>query len=146
MNQNDFWLMIILMIVFSYLVMNNIMLTFQNGIYHHLNKLYMALLMGALMGVISYLIMICHGNKNVFYELVIWIILSIGLIIMIRKQTLINDNEFLKGMIEHHDMALLMSNQILNKTNNPKLKMLAMNIITSQQKEIDWMQHELNNQ
>lgn len=148
MNNNaDFWLMIILMVIFSYLVMSHVMLTFQNGIYNHTNKIYMALLMGCLMGMIHYIIMIWNGHRslNIWYGLVIWTILTIIFIILIRKQSMIDDEEFLKGMIEHHDMALLMSEKIINKTNDLQVKNFAKNIISSQQAEINWMKNKLNN-
>ena len=140
-------MMIILMVVASYFVMNNVMLTFKNGLYNHLNKGYMALLMGALMGIIHYLIMICHGHytSKEIYGLIIWIIISLVIIILIRKQFLIEDNEFLKGMIEHHDMALLMSEKIKQKTKNKQIQQLTDNIILTQQQEINFMKYLLNN-
>ena len=42
-------------------------------------------------------------------------------------------------MIEHHDMALLTSKEILKKTKNPKVKLLATKIIKTQEKEIQIM-------
>lgn len=142
MDSNyDFWLMIILMVVGSYFVMSNVMLTYNNGVYNHLNKGYMALLMGGLMGIIHYIIMIWHGHRSSkeIYGLIIWIIISLVFIILIRKQVFISDNEFLKGMIEHHDMALLMSAKIKEKTKNRKIQQLTDNIMYTQQQEINQM-------
>jgi uncharacterized protein (DUF305 family) len=42
-------------------------------------------------------------------------------------------------MIEHHSMAILTSEEILQKTNSERVKKLAENIITTQQKEINYM-------
>jgi uncharacterized protein (DUF305 family) len=42
-------------------------------------------------------------------------------------------------MIEHHSMALLSSEEILQKTKSERVKRLAENIIETQQKEIDYM-------
>ncbi|XWV26327.1 hypothetical protein QJ857_gp0747 [Tupanvirus soda lake] len=145
MQSSMFWPMIGLMVVFSYLVMDNVMLTFKNGIYNHVNKAYMALLMGGLMGMIHYIIMIWQGHrsKEMWYGLAIWTIVSLVFIILIRKQTLVNDKEFLKGMTEHHDMALLMSREIVNKTKDNDLANFANYVIKTQQEEINWMKNKL---
>ena len=47
-------------------------------------------------------------------------------------------------MIEHHSMALLTSEEILQKTNSERVKRLAENIISTQQAEIEYMDKLLN--
>ena len=42
-------------------------------------------------------------------------------------------------MIEHHSMALLTSEEILQKTESEKVKNLAENIIFTQEKEIQYI-------
>jgi uncharacterized protein (DUF305 family) len=42
-------------------------------------------------------------------------------------------------MIEHHSMALLTSEEILQKTRSERVKRLAENIISTQEKEIEYM-------
>ena len=136
-----FWGMIFLMAIFSYIIMSNVMLTFRNGIYNHVNKAYMALLMGSLMGMIYYILQAIEGHhtKDVWYGLLIWTIISLAIIILIRQQIAVNNSEFIKGMIEHHDAALLMSDQLIKKSNDPVLKDFAEHIIKTQQDEINWM-------
>ena len=46
-------------------------------------------------------------------------------------------------MIEHHSMALLTSEEILQKTKSERVKKLAENIISTQEKEIQYMQQLL---
>lgn len=144
--SGTFWPMIILMILFSYIVMSNVMLTFKNGTYNHINKLYMAFLMGALMGLIHYIIMLGQGHHSieVWYGILLWTLLSVVFIVLIRKQTLVNDTQFLKGMTEHHDMALLMSERIKEKTDDQDISEFAQHIIDTQQAEIDWMKNKLS--
>ena len=48
----------------------------------------------------------------------------------------VNDKEYLKGMIEHHSMALHTSDEILKKTDNYHIAKLAKNIIQKQQDEL----------
>lgn len=147
MDKTHIWLMIILMGIASYLITNNnVMLTLKNGVYDHIGKVYMAVLMALVMAIISIFLMIISGHINyqVWILLLITIVLTIITIIFIRKQILIGDEQFLKGMIEHHDMALLMSENIMNKTNKKNIYEFAKRIILTQQNEINYMKYLLN--
>jgi len=126
--------MTIPMVVGSYFVFSNVMLTGRNGVYNHANKAYMALLMGTFMGSID-----SFYNKK-YINGAIFTASSAILIAMIRKQYLVSDKQFAKGMIEHHDMALLMAEKIKEKTDNPEIIKLADDILKNQQKEIDLME------
>ena len=53
-----------------------------------------------------------------------------------RKQIAINDKQYLEGMIEHHSMAVFMSDEILKKTDNYDIAKLAKNIIQTQNDEL----------
>lgn len=108
----------------------------------HLNDLYMVLLMTAWSFALSYIF-----QRHMMSSQVIFIVsvLSIVMIIyLIRTQTFINDKQFLNGMIPHHSMAVLMAEKIKEKTNNPRIRSLANNIVTSQTKEIQLMEEILN--
>lgn len=50
------------------------------------------------------------------------------------------DKRFIDAMIPHHQGALVMAKDALNKSQRPEIKQLAQDILTSQQKEIDQMQ------
>jgi uncharacterized protein (DUF305 family) len=50
------------------------------------------------------------------------------------------DLRFIDAMIPHHQGAIDMANQALEKSDRPEIKQLAQDIISSQQKEIDQMQ------
>ena len=82
-----------------------------------------------------------HFNMPVFF---VGIILSIGVsILLLRQQLLVDDKQWLRRMISHHSTALTTSHKIYNKTNNPKLKKLAKEIIDTQEKEIQLMKSML---
>ena len=82
-----------------------------------------------------------HFNMLVFS---LGIILSIGIsILLLRQQLLVDDKQWLRRMISHHSTALTTSHKIYNKTNNPKLKKLAKEIIDTQEKEIQLMKSML---
>ena len=82
-----------------------------------------------------------HFNMLVFS---VGIILSISVsILLLRQQLLVDDKQWLRRMISHHSTALTTSHKIYNKTNNPKLKNLAKEIIDTQEKEIQLMKSML---
>ena len=148
MDYSSLMWMVILSIIVSYIILSNVMLTFKNGVYNTLVKLYMSLLMGSTMAVIMIVIMIVEmrmvHHLDIFI-LVISIVISIILIYLIRDQTYIKQKEYSKAMIEHHDMALLMSKAILRKPNQSKaVYELANSIIASQQYEINLMRSWLD--
>jgi hypothetical protein len=137
--------MTILMILVSYIIMSNVMLYIASLLYNNIVKVYMALLMGALMVLISYGLMLFRMyTKNNLYIFGASIAVTVFLIFLIRKQILVDDDQFLRSMIEHHSAALLMTDEILKKTNNKDIKNLAENIYNSQTKEISLMQKLLN--
>ena len=51
----------------------------------------------------------------------------------------ITDKEYLNEMIEHHSMALLTSEPILEKTQSERVRKLAENIVSTQEAEIKYM-------
>jgi hypothetical protein len=61
--------------------------------------------------------------------------------ILIRKQVFVNEIQFLKGMIPHHSMAILMSKRLEEKPNS--IQHLLDQIIQTQQKEIIIMKNYL---
>ena len=84
-----------------------------------------------------------HDYQYHVFSLKTYILLAIGLglfVYLYRNQVAIYDKEYLKGMIEHHSMALLTSEEILKKTDNYDVAKLAKNIIQTQQDEIREME------
>lgn len=81
-----------------------------------------------------------HFNVFIFF---IGIILSSSISLLLRQQLLVDDKQWLKRMIPHHSTALTTTHKIYNKTNNPKIKDLAKEIIDTQEKEIQLMKSML---
>ena len=57
----------------------------------------------------------------------------------------LTDNEFLKHMITHHEVAVYMSEKHLDNTHNPQLLNILRNIIRIQNYEINMMKDMINN-
>jgi hypothetical protein len=77
-----------------------------------------------------------HFNIKIF---TIGIILSGICVLLLRKQFLVSDKEWLKRMISHHSTALTTSHKINKNTKHKKIKELSNDIIKVQEKEITLM-------
>jgi hypothetical protein len=102
-----------------------------------LNDLYMVGLMTGwmffFMGLFTFRLWKCFGG----------LIAVIIFFALIRTQAFISETEYLKGMIPHHSMAIMMSKLLEKKPNN--IQHLLDNIIQTQQKEIILFKSYLNN-
>jgi hypothetical protein len=125
--------MIIVSLMAGFLSTMNIYTTKLDDIRFHLNDIYMVTLMTSLMMLFHFI------NNNSTQHILIFMAISILIFMCIRTQFLIDDTQFLNGMIPHHSMAVLMSQNIIKKTSNDKIKKLAQSIIDSQSKEIKEM-------
>ena len=132
--------MLIIMIFAGLLSSMNIWVDKLSDIKLHLNDAYMTFLM---VGWMFVFMGIYYLNSSNF---IIGLLLVITMLYCIRNQVFINENQYLNGMIPHHSMAVLMSKKLLGKNNvngnsslHPEIKQLAMNIISSQQNEINLM-------
>jgi len=83
------------------------------------------------------------GHFNIFIFFVGIILSFIVSILLLRQQLLVDDEQWLRRMIPHHSTALTTSHKIYNKTNNPKIKVLAKEIIDLQEREIQLMKSML---
>ena len=133
--------MLLINYLISYFLMSNIMVYSKDHLYNHWNKIYMGLFMASLMGLAELWVMGQHmvNNQALMIYNVIFAVIAISSAIAIRKQTLVNDSQFLKSMIEHHSSALLMADQVLQKTQDQEIAQLSNHIIQSQSNEINQM-------
>jgi uncharacterized protein (DUF305 family) len=102
----------------------------------NLNTFYMALMMAAPMLIVMPLMMkdmYKDKTKNLFVFMLASILL-LSSFLMIRKQTLISDNEFVRSMVPHHSGAILMCEQA--NLSDTELRSLCTVIVKAQRKEI----------
>ena len=62
----------------------------------------------------------------------------------IKYQFMVDEENYLRDMIEHHSMALQTSKQLLNKPITNETRRLALTILETQEKEIKQMQKQLD--
>jgi Uncharacterized protein conserved in bacteria len=135
-------LMVILSFIAMYILMYAMVNSFAN-VYPNINQFYMAGLMTAAMVIIEVVIMgAMYMNKKLNAMIIaLSSIVLIAFFFFIQKQTGVSDKHFLKGMIPHHAAAILMSEQ--SKTQDPEIRKLQSEIISSQQAEIKLMKAKL---
>ncbi len=125
--------------VIMYLVMF-VMIDGLGSFYNNLEMVYMTLMMVAPMVVLMILAM-----RDMFPSkaanaaiLVGSLVVFVGCFGLIRTQTTIGDNAFLRSMIPHHSGAILMCQQA--SLTDPEVVRLCQRIIKSQRSEIDEME------
>jgi len=113
-----------------------IMVDSYSNITNSIGKTYMATIMALSMVIIEVMM---HDHQYSVLSSNTYIVtgIFIGIFIYLyRKQIAINDKQYLEGMIEHHSMALLTSEEIIKKTDDYNIAKLAKNIIQTQTDEI----------
>ena len=122
--------------IIQYFFMSTIMASSMANITNSLGKVYLSIIMGLYMMILEIMM---HDHQYGVFSMKYYIFIGclIGFFIYLyRAQKYITDKEYLKEMIEHHSMALLTSNKILEKTDNYNVSKLAKNIIQKQEDEI----------
>ena len=123
----------------QYFIMSRIMTNIKEDITKSTGKIYMSLIMASLMSLLEILMHDMYNFMFSWHYYLFFFVLLIALIFMYKKQLFIDDKNYLEEMIEHHSMALLTSNEIVGKTRDDKVKLLATNIIKTQEREIEQM-------
>jgi Domain of unknown function (DUF305) len=131
---------IAIMFVFSFLIqyfaMPPIMVNSLNDITHNVGKVYLVSIMCFSMVLVEVSMHdMQYGNFSATKYAIILGLIAL-FVYLYRNQVAINDTQYLSGMIEHHSMAILTSEEILKKTDNYNIAKLAKNIIQKQQDEL----------
>ena len=134
--------MAVLSFIAMYILMYSMVNTFSN-VFLNVNQFYMAGLMATPMVIIEIALMSSmYMNKKLNALIIgISIILLIAFFFFIRQQAGVSDKQFLKSMIPHHSIAILMCEKANIK--DPQIKELCKRIRSSQQREIDEMKAKL---
>lgn len=128
--------MFVIMILSGLLTTMNVWVDKWSDIRWSINDIYMTLLMTGWM----FLFMGLYYRE--------WIIIVIGVVFVvsniwcIRNQFLVTNEQYILGMIPHHSMAVLMSKKLI-QNQPPLLNDFVSNIITTQEKEIEYMKQIL---
>lgn len=108
-------------------------------VHPNINRVYMALMMAAPMGIIMLLVMSgMFGNKGLNVGLfLLFAALFVGTFALVRTQTPVGNEQFLHSMIPHHSSAILMCEQ--SAITDPEIERLCEQIVRAQKEEIAQM-------
>ena len=126
--------------VIQFYIMSALMTNKLLNIRPTVGKFYISCIMALLMGLLEVAMHDFYMNS---LSIIYYFALIFALVIFVylyRNQLYIYDKDYLNEMIEHHSMALLTSEEILQKTGSERVKRLAENIISTQEKEIEYME------
>ena len=150
MDERGMYLRFGAMIATSTLVM--FLLTYTNTYaFDHVRfseeRLYMALVMGAAMAVVmlAFMVGMMYRNTKVNLAIVaVAIVVFAGAQFLSRSQVLVEDEEYMEGMIPHHSIAILTSERA--DIVDVRVRQLADDIIEAQREEIaemDWLVRDI---
>lgn len=125
----------VLMFLIGYVMIDRL-----DHFYANINAVYMTLLMVAPMAILMLLVM-RSMFPNVRLNVALhagFALLFIGVFLLTRTQTPVDDIQFLRSMIPHHSSAILMCEQ--SSITNPEIVALCDEIVQSQREEIEQMQ------
>jgi len=102
-------------------------------------RFYMSLMMGAIMALVMLAFMLnMYKDKGKNLSIIIGsLVLFTGSLYLVRSQNTIEDVSWMKAMIPHHSIAILTSKRA--NLSDPRVKVLANEIIDAQNREIDEM-------
>ena len=130
--------------IIQYFLMSPIMVNERVNITNNIGKAYIAVIMSLFMILLEVMM---HDQQYHVFSINLYLLIFSGIALFVylyRNQVAVNDKQYLEGMIEHHSMALLTSEEILKKTDNYDVSKLAKNIIQQQNDEIKIMRELLN--
>jgi len=128
--------MFFIMLVSGFLSTMNVWVDKVDDMRFTVNDLYMMLLMS---GWMLFFMAAMHGDVGVSIS---GLALAGFMIFCIRTQLFVTETHYLRGMITHHSMAIHMSKRLKTRPNtiHPFLD----DLISEQQREIDFMKRTLN--
>lgn len=131
MYMHNYPVMFIIMIMSGILSTMNVWVDKYQDIRLSINDIYMTLLMT---GWMFFFMGMFYIDKPVILFGLTLLLLSVW---CIRTQFLVTQNQYIKGMIPHHSMAVHMSKRLLKE--NPAIDPFLIKLIHTQEKEIEYL-------
>ncbi|MBY0544546.1 MAG: DUF305 domain-containing protein [Gammaproteobacteria bacterium] len=144
---NESYVRLLIMTVLGFVAMYTLMYAMVNtfaNVYASFNQFYMAGLMTAPMVLLELVLMGAMYHNKKWNTLIIGfsVIALIAFFVLVRQQTAISDEQFLRSMIPHHAGAILMCEKA--SIQDPEIVKLCQGILAGQQSEVDFMKAKLS--
>jgi uncharacterized protein (DUF305 family) len=126
---------IVLMFLITYVNLRSL-----QHFYFNINRVYMALLMAAPMVIVMMLVMRTMFERKRLNAILIAAsaVIIVLTFVLIRTQTPVGNESFLRSMIPHHSSAILMCQE--STITDPEISKLCRQIVESQEEEIAQME------
>lgn len=134
-SNHSYIVMFFIMLISGLLSTMNIWANSIDDIYLSINDVYMVFLMTGWM----FFFMGIYSKE--FYIFTLGLSIAFLSFLGIRYQVFVSEKQYLRGMIPHHSMAILMSKQMQKKENS--IPGLLAGIIETQEKEIAFMKSRI---
>jgi hypothetical protein len=130
--------------IIYYFAMTPIMVSNFKDISNNIGKIYLASIMGILIVIVEVMIKDKQYNVLSINLYIILLALLIMLIYFYRIQAMIDNKQYIEGMIEKNSMDIFTSKEILKKTNDYETTKIAKNVIQNRTDEIRIMKNLAN--
>jgi hypothetical protein len=115
-------------------------------VHHNTGKLYISLFAASIMGILEVIIYDAyHNTVSLFYYVGLGIAIY-GFAFMYKTQLNVSEADYLRQMIEASSRDLLLSENLVNNTNNMTIKTVATNIINKRKRDLDMLTKMLSDE
>lgn len=132
--------------ILQYWIISIITTSKSSHIHHNVGKLYLSLFAASIMGILEVIIYDSyHNTVSLFYYIGLGIAIY-AFAFMYKTQLNVSEADYLRQMIEASSRDLLLSENIVNHTNNMTIKTVATNIISKRKRDLDMMTKMLSDE
>ena len=125
--------------ILQYWIISVITTSNMNHISHNTGKLYISLFAASIMGILEVIIYDSyHNTVSLFYYVGLGIAIY-GFAFMYKTQMNVSEADYLRQMIEASSRDLLLSENLVNHSDNMTMKTVATNIISKRKRDLDMM-------
>ena len=132
--------------ILQYWIISIITTSNVSYVHHNVGKLYISLFAASIMGILEVIIYDSyHKTISMFYYIGLGIAIY-GFAFMFKTQYNVSEADYLRQMIEASSRDLLLSENLVNHTNNMTIKTVATNIISKRKRDLDMMTKMLSDE
>ena len=136
----------IIAFILQYWIISIITSSNVSYVHHNVGKLYISLFAASIMGILEVIIYDSyHKTISMFYYIGLGIAIY-GFAFMYKTQYNVSEADYLRQMIEASSRDLLLSENLVNHTNNMTIKTVATNIISKRKRDLDMMTKMLSDE
>ena len=115
-------------------------------VHHNTGKMYISLFAASIMGILEVIVYDSYHNTiSLFYYVGLGIAIY-GFAFMYKTQMNVSEADYLRQMIEASSRDLLLSENLVNHTDNMTMKTVATNIISKRKRDLDMMTKMLHDE